>query len=409
MIGPTDFGVTEATLGADLRQRWWVTIMGTRRNGTTYVHSIDASDPLPGQDVPARMIDAHVSFVSSRTPRTTAAVTAAPELGAQLVAELDTRYAVTLAFQVAYGDGPALDLGWVKGDANTYDDQGRLVLTGASDEQSILDVSELAVPWVPGRMRADQLLAALWDKAGVTLIDLANPEGLTGSTLDLEEVTDLWGAIHAVAESQGWRVYAPARDQGSGGPEFRRAPTVADPIAATLTTGPTGTITELEKVTSRAEFANEVVTVYEWRDQGDRDRRVIGRATDHRSADRAAGNVRRATHRFRTSSTQANANATALSLLRRATARAVSYQLAAINAFWLRPDMTVQLPDPTTGAQVKALVDQVTFTTDGAMHLVTRALPDLWTIGAALVAHPTIAAHRAAYPTIRAAAAGPTS
>lgn len=407
MIGPADYGITEADLAADLAQLWHVTLMGTRRDGSSYVYTADHTDSLA---TAARLLDGQVSYVGTRTPRVDATLALAPELTAELVADLDTRQPVTVAIQTRYADGPPVDLAWLKGDASSLTNDGRLIVTGASDEQSILDLSELAVPWVPGAQPAAQLLAQLWDKAGATLLDLANPEGLTGATVDLEEVTDLWDAIAAVAASQGWRVYAPPRDQAAaGGGEIRRAPTSSDPTVLTLTTGPGGTVTELARRIARDEFANEVVTVYEWTDATGRDRRVIGRATDHRSADRATGNVRRATHRFRTSATQPQANMAATSLLRRAAARAVSYQVSAINAYWVRPDMVVSVPHPVTGAAVPSLVDQVTFTTEGVMHLVTRELSSLWTIADVATTYPTVAAWAAAYPTVRAAAAGPTS
>jgi hypothetical protein len=157
---------------------------------------------------------------------------------------------------------------------------------------------------------------------------------------------------------------------------------------------------------SRALYATEVAVIHEWTTpDGTRDRRVQAVAT---APVAGIDNVRRVVYRFATAATQTQATSAAQAYLHRALARLTAHDVTAVNAFWLRPDMVAELETPTTGELIEQLVDRVTFTSAGVMNLTTRSIPVWWSIGDAATAYPTIAAHRAAFATIRDAINGPS-
>lgn len=389
MIGPADFGITAGDLSRDLPQRWRVDI-----TSPDYV--------FEGQDSGLETVQ--ITFDASRAPRCDAIITAAidPVTADLIVPGPEVHRNVTV--WAAYGDGPYVNLANLRLQDAIYE-AGRLTMRAASAEVPIIEAAEQPTPYVPAPQQ--QAATLIWDLlgAGDSFVLLANPEGLTGQTLTLEAVDNVWDAMLAIAAGEGWRMYSPCRDTGEGTLEIRRTPTGNEPPAVSLRTGDGGTVSRVSRSQSRTLYATEVAVIYEWTTPDGLEYRVQAVAT----AANALGNIRRVTYRHATPATQTQATAAAQAYLHRHLARLTSHDVTAINAFWVRPDMVAELDTPTGAGVFEQLVDRVTFTSAGVMTVTTRSIPDWWSIGDALTAYPTIAAHRAAFATIEAAKAGPSN
>ena len=187
-----------------------------------------------------------------------------------------------------------------------------------------------------------------------------------------------WTVLEAIAERVGVEVY----EDGQGTWQIRRAPTIAGPTRAFLSTGPAGNVVSSESVRGRGSrgFYNTAIVKYEYMT-------ASGPATSigHASVTTGPGSVPDAgrvaaiiTRQWR--GTTADATREAASIVRRGISRGRSLSFEAAHApYWVRPGDTIQVSLPT-GPEGRHLVARTDIDLpSGAWHVRTR-LPDDVTI-----------------------------
>lgn len=393
---PGTFGIAEADLARDLAQRWEITLAAAA--GVVTLPTVEAG-----------ALDLVVTYDATRSPR--AEVDLSLEVDPLLLSTLEVEIlrAGRLELRAGYGSSSPLVLMGRFPYRNARYRHGRLELRASSAESLLLDVAEQGAPLTVNAGRSATVLTNLVAGAG-TVAALLNPEALTGAQLEPAPITDLWDAAATIAAAEGWRLYGPPREPDSAADrdlEIRRGPSGAEPVAATLRTGDLGTVVDVERADDRDGAATEVEVRFEWTDEAGLDQVVTATATDPGIA---AGTLERirAVYRYAYPATQYQATACAQSFLARARARAVSYRVTAINAFWLRPDARVLVESPIDGVLADQLIDRVAFSSSGLMDVTTRSIPAGWTLAALAATHTNLNAVRLAYPNLAALAAGPS-
>lgn len=399
MIGPADYFITPDRLTTDMGQRWQVIAAGDV-DGTPWSAEFTTND----EDQHPTLTRVSVELAAIRRPMGAVSFDVALASDDPVRALLDSRQHVDVFVSAWYDQhsvGPSF--GVFKLDTVTANDDGSVTVTAASYEVTVIDAGRYPDGVTIGPLSAAAALDALALLATGS-VGVANPEALTGATVTLEGVTDTWDAMASTADANGWRVYGPGRDTGSQ-LEVRAAPRGDEPAVHQLVTGVAGTVVDRDRTSSREQYANHVDVVHEWRDSGSVDQRVVGSATHPFGA---VDRNRRAVQLDRPGSiTQARANAEATAMVARLVDRGTVYRVTAINAFWLRPDMVIEVEDPDTLELARAHVDTITFTDAGVMTLTTRAATDPWTITDADTASTSITDALADFPTIRDATWGP--
>ncbi|AOY71025.1 hypothetical protein ARZXY2_1472 [Arthrobacter sp. ZXY-2] len=186
---------------------------------------------------------------------------------------------------------------------------------------------------------------------------------------------DSWRLLADAQDRAGCRIYV----DGERRWHIEKFPRLGV-TALNLTVGVDGIITESTASLNREGFTNAVTIKYAWRDGAGVEQVVYGNCFVNEGE-------------FATSSigfnvfylerdipaTQAQADAAAKSILQNRLKRGNSYSLSAVNAFWLKPGMTVTATLPE-GDQRKMLVSSVDFSyPDGLMSLKIRQPEDLST------------------------------
>lgn len=355
-----------ALVATDLGHRWLADVSGTDTNGNGISVTFDSLNASSESGHTASLIGARVDQDITSTPATRATVTVA-DVPESFLDRLDPRRDLTLSVRAGYDTG---DYSWgdihplcqVKVSRITRDESGRGVIYGASVEQVILDNAELEPALDVTGVAAHTLVAQLAAAAGGYI----ETNGLTGPTTTLR-AEDAWDGIQEVCNAQSWRVAA----DPSGILQLRAVPLGTEASRADLTTGKAGTLIRRQLEQSRDAYANRVRLVYEWRDSAGVSKRIVGTSTN--ATYDVAGNRRTATVRRATSTTQARANYAASVLLARMIRRGRTYRVTALAHYWLQPGDVVTVTAPGTGAAERALVEAITYSSDGTMELNTRS------------------------------------
>lgn len=252
-----------------------------------------------------------------------------------------------------------------------------MTLICASDEALYIDAAP-SVHFFDGQTTHASAAAAVetWvaamAAAGPASGDVVVTTNRDDGTFDADTFpTDKWNVCRDAADS----IDADLFDNGDR--VLRLAPRryLVAASALALTVGVNGTIVTSEALLDREDWHNGVLILWEWENDGTAPNKRWGQAYvdtgPYRPA--VAGDRIHAEQRDGWMSAT-RATTTATTVLRRHLARARTYTLETVSAWWVRPGdtVTVQLP---TGDQERHLVSRITHTTGGAMRLTTR-LPD---------------------------------
>lgn len=350
---------------------------------STHAQTFRAVAVVGVDEHPLDVTDYTVSIDENRSPRWTADLTCA--LPAEDVLEaLDPRTLVRVRLLAGY----RLPSGTVDEqevaelhlrERRVSRPENTLELTCASAEALLIDAAP-SVPYYEGQLLHDSCVQFITQTIDQLLIGtpLADPDIIVTTEPGPEFVaegfpTDYWNVIIDAADALDAAVY----DAGDG--TFRVAPRqylTAESVLS-LTVGQGGTITASEARLNRNEWWNGVTILWTWSNRAapESPDRVWGQSfvVGGPFAPEAAGYRNFTQQRDGRVNTQ-TANRVANTLMRRLLARARTYTVEAVAAWWLRPEhtVTVQLP---AGAQERHLVATVEFRTGGRMRVTTR-LPD---------------------------------
>jgi hypothetical protein len=312
-----------------------------------------------------------------RAPRITATLTCAlpdPDLSALL----DPRTGVRVDIEAGYtrpGGAqdvqPLADLGLRTCAPDLTTGTVRLDLAG--DEARVIDASPTVLDSVTGATTAAAVQALINKCISPAPSFTAT---VTGPAVTVDPIPDRWGAIQDLADQLDAKVWVDGRRRW----RLEPSPTVAATPVLTLTVGAGGTVLAAAPVLDRETWHNYVGIRYRWRDVADASKtnQIVATAmvTSGPYAITGPAGKKVLLDDRAVSTTGANANKAAVSVLSRQLSRSTTYTLTAVAAYWLRPGHTVRvylgaLPD----AYTSHLVQSVTFQLDGTMLLATR-LPD---------------------------------
>lgn len=335
---------------------------------------------------PLDVQDYTIDLDEARSPRVRSTlVCAVPEAQATLDA-LDPRTLVKVRISVSYRlPSGTLDTQQLfelhLRDRTVRRPDNTMTLQLASKEALIVDAAQAFSPYKDGGVLLHDSCVAFISQT-VSMLFLDTPmaaDTIIVTTPAGPEFTydafpsDWWDGIRDALDLMDANLY----DEGDG--QLRLAPRryVTADATVVLNVGETGTITGSETGVSRDEWANDVQILWTWDNSANTalpDRRW-GQAwvASGPFAQTSAGLKRVVENR----SGRINvglADPIARNVLRRLLARARTYQIDAVPAWWLRPEdtVTIQLP---TGNQERHIVSSVTFTRTNGMSVITR-LPD---------------------------------
>lgn len=355
----------------------------------THDQTLRAIAVPPGHDpIPLAVDDYSIRWDENRSPRVHATLVCAVPEDAAILDLLDPRSIVRIQVLVRYRlpDG-------------TYDEhqvadlhlrtrrvkrpENVMTLTCASDEALLIDAAP-AAPYYEGVLLHDSCVAYITQ----TIEQLAASTPIAAPTVEVSTgpgpaftcdafPTDFWGCIIDAADALDASLY------DNGDRVFRLAPhryTTAESALA-LTVGQNGTLITSDSGVDRDQWWNSVIVMWTWlnRTSPDTPDRIwaVSKIKAGPLAPATAG--RRSFFEQRQGQvTAAIAERVAQTIMRRLLARARTYELEAIAAWWVRPEDTVTITLPT-GNQERHLVASVTFRTGGLMSLKTR-LPDNQTV-----------------------------
>lgn len=348
---------------------------------------------LPDEgDLELDVLDHSVDWAEFRTPRVQARLDVTLPDNQDVLDQLDPRRLVRVKLFAGYvlpsgalDEQQVANLGLRRRTVTRDGESGdaRMSLDLASDEALILDASGPNPSAADGTYTQPSLATAvltvftqLLDGTPAAGPGFVNEAPNTG-TVTIASAPHPWDALSDVAEQYDQQIY------DNGDRVFRiaaREPVVSE-SALTLVGGPNGTVLSSSTGADRDNWANWVTLTYEW--------------TDAAGASQSTGNYARvlpgspfapeqAGYKILTEvrdmpSTEAAAGKVAASILRRMLARARTYTIDAVPAWWLRPGhtVTVQLP---LGDQERHLVAAVGFS-PGRMTIQTRLPDNASTIG----------------------------
>lgn len=346
-------------------------------------HTMAARCVLPdGETFRLDVERARVGFDSTRAPRVIASLSCrVPTDDAQL-SRIDPRTGARIEIDAGYirpgglrDIHPLVDLGLRRRPVARPDDT--MELEAHSDEALVIDDAPRLGGAFTRSTTTGAITAMLTDVFGMGLTPTVT--STTGPAVTQGPYEDRWDLVLDLADRIGARVY----DDGMRGWWIAPAPVLTTPTLL-LQVGQYGTVPSSDSELSRDdEWANQVFLRYRWRDTSDVEHTISAtrRITTGPYA-AVAGNIKSRLIERAVSTTQAEANAAAASLVARTVTRGASLTLRAISAYWLRPGhtVTVQLP---TGLAQDHLVESVEFDLlDGSMDVTTRLPDNTGTIGA---------------------------
>lgn len=317
--------------------------------------------------------DLSIGWDETRAPRCTATVTI-PATEAVLV-DLNPLAGVRLQVDAGYiaADGTrdvhtVADLGLRSRTVNRPD--GRVTLTASSDEALAIDGAPTYQWTASGFGSTAAAITHLLDVALGPHVPTVLTSGTLGPPVaQVGPTDDLFDTVKDLADRIGADVY----DDGTRTWRLQPRPVVAGTPDAVLTVGPAGTITDAASVLARDDWYDHVLLVYKWR-ADDTDHVLLGQAYST-----LTGGAKRYTETRTVATTQADATAAAVALVRRLVSRSRQLRVTAIAAWWLRPGMTVDVQLPT-GDLERHLVSAVDFDATRALMTVTTRLPPNVTI-----------------------------
>jgi hypothetical protein len=359
------------------------------RGAVTHVAGARVITPA-GDDVPLVLERVQVTFDEQRAPRCTAVLTCAAPTDLALLERIDPRTLARVEVTAGYArpDGltdshPLATLGLRRRRVDRPSDS--MDLDAAGDEALVTDAGRYTTGTLSTATTAAAIAQVITDTLpGATVVTTVTDPGPAVSGLELTDA-DRWDLIDDHADQIDVDVY----DDGtaSGTWTITDRPTLTTPTLE-LTVGLYGTIlTSQAGLTRDDPWANEVILRHEWTPRWSPtpgETRVIvatGRITSGPYI-AAPGNTRQTRVERKHPTTQAQADAAALSIVARTVTRGRSLSLRAVAAYWLRPGMTigVQLP---LGDMESHLVAAVTFDPGaGVMDITTRVPDNTGTIGA---------------------------
>lgn len=334
-----------------------------------------------------------VTLRERETPRVTlnatAAVVGSPS---DVLEQLDARTGVRLSVELGYvlrdGTEDVVELFDLGLRSATRHRPGDLIdLTASSDEALVIDGSPAVAATATGATTAAAIVDLLADviaPAPTVTIDPA----VAGPAVTVDPVIDRWATVADLADRVGARVF----DEGRRAWRIAATPALAAPVLE-LAVGEGGTILEDSDGIDRDEWFNYVILQYKWRDATDVDHVVEASAYVSDGPYRITGPAgKRIMLDTRTvPTTQAEANAAAIAVLKRALSRSRRLTLTAVAAWWVAPGDTVRVTLEVGSTPVDCLAEVVELHADGTMTLDLVRVTDLVGITLATTTPPASA------------------
>lgn len=324
-------------------------------------------------DLPMPLQAFSIGWDETRAPRVTCTMTvpvpAQDELD-MLDPRIGTRLRISLGYILPSGDKvmeEVADLGLR--DRSASRPGNVITIVGASDEALVIDGSGVYKPKVSARTAPDAIKKLVESATGYEPSFFISHDDTTPATLT--DYSDVWSTI----DDQADRMDADVYDDGTRTWNVTERPEVSAVPDVSVKVGRGGTIVSTEANVSRdTDWANEAIVVYRWKDVGDIEREIMGRAYTTTGPYRRYGPAGRRTFLDERTvpATKEEANRTAVSLLKRRLSQGRSLTLNAIASYWVRAGHTIEVELPT-GPVERHLVSSVEFNPfSGLMSVKTR-------------------------------------
>lgn len=240
-------------------------------------------------------------------------------------------------------------------------------LAASSEETRVIESAWMAAEaWQPylGVVECIEALLSYARGRSITLetdIPLRYRSDLTTS-IHLETGASLWSVLDDLTAAADLRLFLTE----AGNWALQPKPTVAGLVSAYLSKGRGGIAGDSTDDLSRNGYYDAAVVLYEWRDAGGTDRRIIG------TYGSPSGKVYSTRKDFAIG--QSAANAAAKTYVRALSTRGSGYVVQAVACWWLRPGHTVEvtLEDGTT---VRHIAQEIEFDLAASTMTVTTREP----------------------------------
>lgn len=322
--------------------------------------------------------DATVSFSEDYSPRVQAVVSCANNLAPAALRELDPRAHLKLGIYAGYiypgAESDVQLLTTLTASTRGASQPGDVLeLVGHSAEVRAHECKWLQAAQVKtfqGVAEAVQWLAnyavAPATAELVTSVQASYRPDLV-TAVALEPGLVLWEVMHALAASAGLMLYV----DSYGVWRLEPPASVLGETAAYLVPGPNSTVTKLDDILSRTDYAEAALIRFTWKDAGG-DQTIIGTYAPTVPGVPYGAGLKVWESERPGPITQHNANEAARLAVVQLSTRGNAYTIDAAAHYWLRPGMTVQL-QTAEGAVIRHICKTVTFSISaGSMTVTTR-------------------------------------